>query len=328
MKPISCRLHEYTGTLTHNVSRLGDRVDYYFYYDLMRMTLPTMFDTINGDGKALPKVDVELCDRFKDSTTSTMNATLVVPEMTKSQNVSGKIRDDNGLSVAVPNIHKVLFDPSLDYHGKYGEFVIYSRDGGSENDVIDQVSESNYQDIGMRIFRVIYIKDRRLVKRHATWFYGEPDGLIISREYQEEDEGSKPAGEVAKGESDEAATSGEKVDEEKKEETPPAEADASGGDAAAAPDAAEGGGDAAPAPEAAEGGGDAAEAGGGEEAAPAAEEEKPVKKSLGSQYVACEGGDAADESGGEETEEGEEGDKKAKPKKKNILKFLVDYVRM
>lgn len=39
----------------------------------------------------------------------------------------------------------------------------------------------------MEISRVVYIKDARKKLKLASWFYGEPRGVIVSRAYEEED---------------------------------------------------------------------------------------------------------------------------------------------
>lgn len=315
MKPISCRLHEYTGTLTHSVSRLSDRVDYYFYYDLMRMALPSLTNAIS-EGKILQVQAAKYCDRFKDSHSSSTDrdansndssprstdlddesaSNVVTDTQTSSQINSdpnnnqerGRV-DGNGRGGF--DVHKQLFDPSLDYHGRYGEFVIYSKDGGSKEGIIDQVSRSSYQDIGMRIFKVIYLKNRRRVKKHATWFYGEPEGIIVSRAYQEEDPEEKPAADVKP----------ETADEQNKGE--PAEP---------AEPAAEGASESSPAEGGSEGGNSE---GGNSEGGDDDDAEGDGKKAPKFHpFLNCPGSEDEDENTGKKTSE--------------ILTFLVDHVRI
>lgn len=383
MKPISCRLHEYDGTLTHNVSRLRDRVDYYFYYDLTRMILPPLVNEIRNKQQQQKKSQKDMtlnktliedqmtaskevqqtmdlfspCERFKDKQTPVPMSVVISDDSNEKQKQQkSKVMASNDLfldpksqrseqkqmegkqsnqevegkdqkmrekemqtmvpkDVDVLDIRKILFDSSLDYHGKYGEFILHSPSGGLTHEAIADDSTgsvSNYQDIGMRIYKVIYIKSKRLVKRHATWFYGEPEGIIISRAYQEEDEDAKPAADVKEGESDEAAKAGE-----------PAEPAAPAADADAAAPAAD------PAPAAADGGDDAAAADGADGGEDKKDEETAVAGGGGSGG----GGEAAvlgawktKFAGCEAAEEGGEGEENEKKVKKQVLQFLVDYV--
>jgi hypothetical protein len=150
-QPVICHLHEYTGSPEMTIA-LRDKVDFFFGYDLSRMTL--MAVTSHMESHPL-KSFTPVCSSLSDS-------------------VGG--RSDYPLE-------HLMFLASQDFHGKYGEFVVASRDDAND---VKQVTRSNYQDTEMEINRVEYLRDGRSIMREGSWFYDEPSGSIISRGYDSE----------------------------------------------------------------------------------------------------------------------------------------------
>lgn len=170
VQPVHCHLHEYTG-FPHSPIALKDKVDFFFAYDLTRMTLQAIANTNSSadDGNRFALTSFRpKCSALTDSVTS---------------------RSDYPLE-------HVLFRTSRDFHGKYGEFVVASSDDAQD---VSQVTRSNYQDMVMEINRVEYLRDGRTIQKEGSWFYGEPTGSIISRGYDEGDGDSSGGGGEASG---------------------------------------------------------------------------------------------------------------------------------
>ena len=151
VQPVVCHLHDYTGS-PHSPIALNDKVDFFFAYDLTRLTLEAV--TADSNGLALRSYTPK-CSSLSESVGSHSDYPL----------------------------EHVLFRTAQDFHGKYGEFVIASRDDAED---VNQVTRSNYQDTVMEMNRVEYLRDGRSIHKEGSWFYGEPAGSIISRGYDEE----------------------------------------------------------------------------------------------------------------------------------------------
>lgn len=165
LQPVVCHLHEYDASPESQIA-LRDKVDFFFAYDMTRLTLQAV--TAAGNQSRLSSYSPS-CSSLSDG-------------------VGG--RSDYPLE-------HYMFQAAQEFHGKYGEFVVSSRD---DNDV-DQVTRHNYQDIVIEINRVEYLRDSRTTHKQGSWFYGEPTGSIISRGYDESDAGT---GEPAPGPGTEA----------------------------------------------------------------------------------------------------------------------------
>lgn len=163
MQPVLCHLHEYHGS-PHSPIPLHDKVDFFFAYDLTRLTLGAVTQASN---RTALNSYVPTCSSL-------------------SEGVGGRSDYD---------LEHNLFQAAQEFHGKYGEFVVSSRE---DNDV-EQVTHSNYQDMVIEINRVEYLRDGRSTHKEGSWFYGEPTGSIISRGY-DEGEGDSGDGAEASGE--------------------------------------------------------------------------------------------------------------------------------
>ena len=157
VQPAICHLHEYEDTAVSTVD-LKNKVDYAFYYDLTRLTLNAISGWSNG---SLIQSYSPLCSSLTEGV--------------------GGVSD-------FPLEH-VLFQETDDFHGKYGEFVIHSR----EDSDVEQVTRSNYQDEAWNVYKVEFIRNGRTMQKQGSWFYGEPAGSIISRAYDEEEAGGGDA---------------------------------------------------------------------------------------------------------------------------------------
>ena len=162
-QPVVCHLHEYTGSPGSPVP-LRHKVDFFFAYDLTRLTLAAVASP--GNDTALPSPVAATC-----SALTARAAADLAP---------------------FPLRHR-LFQAAQQVYGKYGEFIVVSSVADAD---VEQVTRSSYQDSEVEVNRVEYLREGRWSHRQGSWFYGEPSGSIISRGYAEtSEEGSSSTGE-------------------------------------------------------------------------------------------------------------------------------------
>lgn len=195
---------------------LRDKVDYFFYYDLTRLAFYSLLNhndsnvlqdnlaqedhqaSIDGEARqeagSVTKTSSSSFDRVSASRTSFCSIAFNSEKDSRSnlQNSDPFFPGSPFGSVnSVIDLKHVLFEESLNFHGKYGEFVITSDSDRSE---VAQTDKASYQDMRMEISRIVYVKDMRKKLKLASWFYSEPTGMIISRAYDQEDD--KPSQET------------------------------------------------------------------------------------------------------------------------------------
>lgn len=191
LQPVICHLHEYDGAIEkggHSKTpdltvrsaelqqktyiALKDRVDYYYFYDLARLTLSSVFSSSEPSTRGKVR-NVPFQSRGNYTTTTSRKS---VTDGNSVQKIPSKMT----------NLRHVMFTTARDFHGKYGEFVIFS-DSNDEDRSIPQVTSRNYQDMNVEISRIVWVQDSKRKFKVGTWFYGEPTGMVISRAYAGED---------------------------------------------------------------------------------------------------------------------------------------------
>ena len=229
-----CHLHEYEGKTpglkvqgshvknSRDVLPLKDKVDYFFHYDLTRLTLSSLLSSksviLHDDDRGTDDVTRHSGKiSTAEGNSRNIRTTASMVSMTSSSFCSilfnfrrkmgsnhhdaetSKNIESHSISGSVDSVldlKHVLFEESRDFHAKYGEFIIVSQ---SDWNQVAQRDKASYQDIRMEISRVVYVKDIRKKFKLASWFYSEPTGMIISRAYEEENENVPASTENSEG---------------------------------------------------------------------------------------------------------------------------------
>lgn len=146
---------------------LEEKVDFYFYYDLLRMSLKPLLQLRNQS--QWPDVPQPTCDVL----------------------INRREPIDADLSRS-PDFEELLREEAKDFHGKYGEFVVAT----AEENAIEPRNHSwrHYQDIAHDMVEIEYMYDKRRRTKLGTWYFQEPVGEVITKAADEEGEGDEGDG--------------------------------------------------------------------------------------------------------------------------------------
>ena len=157
IQPALCHLHEYEGTHVNDRDMLHEKVDFYFFYDLVRLSLK-------------PALRLYATSQWPEVHTPTCDVLVNRQHLTEI--------DDSRA-----DFDYELCEESKDFHGKYGEFVVRAEsDAIGTNEMAEDTSRwNNYQDISLDKFEIGYLKDKRKRKKLGTWFPYESRGVVIHK---------------------------------------------------------------------------------------------------------------------------------------------------